>query len=109
MTNTAYLSESVEASRIASAESYYEERTLRPAEHFSITPGFQEYDVVCLHGRLPVVKPFTIEAYRFFNRKSKVAGIEADTLSEGGDRYKITAWGGLEERELAEILFELLL
>lgn len=109
MTNTAYLSESVEASRIASAEAYYEEHTLRPSEHFSITPGFQEYDVVCLHGRLPVVKPFTIDAYRFFNRKSKVAGIEADTLSEGGDRYKITAWGGLEERELAEILFELLL
>ncbi len=109
MTNTAYLSESVEASRIASAEAYYEERTLRPAEHFSITPGFQEYDVVCLHGRLPVVPPFTEQSHRFFSRKSKVAGIEADTLSEGGDRYKITAWGGLDERELAEILYELLL
>ena len=109
MTNTAYLSESVEASRIASAEAYYEERTLRPAEHFSITPGYQEYEVVCLHGRLPLVPPFTMEAYRFFNRKCKVVGIEADILSETGDRYKITAWAGLEERELAEILFELLL
>ncbi|MBI1228126.1 MAG: hypothetical protein GC192_23030 [Bacteroidetes bacterium] len=109
MTNTAYLSESIEAGRIAAAEAYYEERTLRPYEHFSITPGFQEYDVVCLHGRLPVVKPFTTEAYRFFSRKSKVAGIEADTLSEGSDRYKVTAWGGLEERELAEILYELLI
>jgi hypothetical protein len=62
-----------------------------------------------LHGKLPIVPPFTMEAYRFFNRKCKVVGIEADTLSEGGDRYKITAWGGLDERELAEILYELLL
>jgi hypothetical protein len=109
MTNTAYLSESVEASRIASAEAYYEEHTLRPAEHFCITPGYQEYEVVCLHGRLPIVPPFTEQSHRFFNRKCKVVGIEADILSEGGDRYKITAWAGLEERDLAEMLFELLL
>ncbi len=109
MTNTAYLSESIEAGRIAAAEAYYQERTLRPTEHFSITPGFQEYDVVCLHGKLPIVPPFTEQSHRFFNRKCKVVGIEADILSEGGDRYKITAWAGLEERELAEMLFELLL
>ncbi|MCB0517291.1 MAG: hypothetical protein H6577_26910 [Lewinellaceae bacterium] len=110
MTNTTYLSESVEAARTASAEAYYEERTLRPAEHFSITPGHQEYDVVCLHGRLPVVPPYTKEAHKFFDWKSKVVGIEGDDLiGEKNDRYKITAHGGLSEKELADILFEMLL
>lgn len=109
MTTIAYLSESVEAGRIAAAEAYYEERTLCPSEHFSITPGFQEYDVVCLHGKLPVVQPFTEQSYRFFSKNSKVVGIEADSLSEGGDCYKITAWGGMDERELAEFLYELLI
>jgi hypothetical protein len=110
MTDTTYLSQSVEAARIAAAEAYYEERTLRPAEYFSITPGYQEYDVVCLHGRLPVVPPYTKEAHKFFSWKCKVAGIEGDDpTGERNDRYKITAQGGLSETELAEILFEMLL
>ncbi|MCC6724048.1 MAG: hypothetical protein IT258_06020 [Saprospiraceae bacterium] len=110
MTNTAYLSESVEAGRIAAAEAYYEEHTLRPAEHFSIIPGYQEYEVVCLHGRLPILPPYTKEARQFFGWRCKVAGIEGDDpTGDRNDHYKITAEGGLSEKELAEILYDMLL
>ena len=98
MTNFDYLSKSIEAARIASAERYYEAHIAQPV--LSICPGFQEYYVSIHGGELPDAAPFTPEAFEVFGKHSPVVGCR---LSEPGE-YIVTARAGLEERELAALL-----